>query len=282
MSAPLLVELVCEELPPKALGKLGAAFAQGIRDGLAKRGLLDEPSDALLFATPRRLAMGLRAVRDASEPKALEVKLMPVSVGLDANGKPTAALEKKLAAMGLAGTDPAKFKKRMDGKAETLFLDTTTPPMPLAEALQGALDESIAQLPIPKLMSYQLADGKTTVHFVRPAHALVALHGDKVVPVSALGLQAGRETRGHRFQGASRITLARADDYERALAEEGGVIASFARRRSTIQQQLDAAAKQHAGSLGPAGSYDALLDEVTALVEMPTVYAGAFKSTLNK
>jgi glycyl-tRNA synthetase beta chain len=278
MSAPLLVELVCEELPPKALGKLGAAFAQAIRDGLAKRGLLEEPSDALLFATPRRLAMGLRVVREASEPRALEVKLMPVSVGLDANGKPTPALEKKLAAMGLAGTDPAKFKKRVDGKAETLFLDTTTPPMPLAEALQGALDEAIAQLPIPKLMSYQLADGKTTVHFVRPAHALVALHGDKIVPVKALGLQSGRETRGHRFQGTSRITLAKADDYERALGEEGGVIASFTRRRSAIQQQLDASAKQHGGSLGPAGSYDALLDEVTALVEMPTVYAGAFES----
>ncbi|QJR09353.1 Glycine--tRNA ligase beta subunit [Usitatibacter rugosus] len=278
MSAPLLVELVCEELPPKALARLGAAFAQGIRDGLAKRGLLEEPSDALLFATPRRLAMGLRAVREASEPRALEVKLMPVSVGLDANGKPTPALEKKLQAQGLAGIDPSRFKRRVDGKAETLFVDTTTAPMPLAEALQGALDEAIAQLPIPKLMSYQLADGKTTVHFVRPAHALVALHGDTVVPVRALGLQSGRETRGHRFQGASRITLARADDYERALGEEGGVIASFARRRTAIQQQLDAAAKQHAGSLGPAGSYDALLDEVTALVEMPTVYAGAFET----
>ncbi|QJR13674.1 glycine--tRNA ligase subunit beta [Usitatibacter palustris] len=276
MSAPLLVELICEELPPKALARLGAAFANGLRDGLAKRGLIDPKEEALAFSTPRRLAAGFRQVRAASEPKAIEVKLMPVSIGLDAAGKPTPALLKKLEAAGLAGADPATFKRRVDGKAEALFADATTPAIPLVEALQAALDETLAALPIPKLMSYQLADGTTTVHFVRPARALVALHGENIVPISALGLKAGRETHGHRFLGAARIALKRADDYERALGEEGGVIASFARRRAAIAQQLDAAAKTHAGSLGAAGSYDALLDEVTALVEMPTVYAGTF------
>jgi glycyl-tRNA synthetase beta chain len=147
----------------------------------------------------------------------------------------------------------------------------------LAQALQATLDEALAHLPIPKVMSYQLADGRTTVQFVRPAHGLLALHGTEVVPVSALGLQAGRETRGHRFQGSPRIALARADDYERALAEEGGVIASFARRRATILEQLEGAAAKAGATLGPADDYAALLDEVTALVEMPTVYAGAFE-----
>src|SRR6185436_3948313 len=272
----LVVELLCEELPPKALARLGAAFAAGIRDGLAKRGLVDGPRDALEFATPRRLAVGLRQVRAASEPRALEVKLMPATVGLDAEGKPTPALEKKLAAIGLAGIDPARFKRRMDGKAESLFVDTTTPAVTLAQALQASIEETLAHLPIPKVMSYQLADGKTTVQFVRPAHGLVALHGSDVVPVSVLGLQAGRETRGHRFQGAQRIELARADDYERALAEEGGVIASFARRRAAILEQLEAEAKRHGAGLGPEQDYAPLLDEVTALVERPTVYAGAF------
>jgi glycyl-tRNA synthetase beta chain len=276
-SAPLLVELLCEELPPKALSRLGTAFAHAIRDGLAKRGLVEE-RELLEYATPRRLAVGLGRVRAASEPKGLEVKLMPAAVGLDADGKPTAALEKKLAALGLAGTDPAKFKRRMDGKAEALFVDTTTPAMPLAQALQAALDEALAHLPIPKVMSYQLADGTTTVQFVRPAHALVAVHGSEVVPVRALGLEAGRTTRGHRFQGASRIEIARADDYERALAEEGGVVASFAARKAAILQQLEAAAAGHASTLGPKDGYTALLDEVTALVEKPTVYAGSFEA----
>ena len=160
------------------------------------------------------------------------------SVGRDAEGKPTPALEKKLQALGLAGIDPARFKRRMDGNAESLFVDTTTPAVTLAEALQAVLDEALAHMPIPKVMSYQLADGRTTVQFVRPAHGLIAMHGTEVVPVSALGLQAGRETRGHRFQGAPRIELARADDYERALAEEGGVIASFARRRAATLQEV--------------------------------------------
>jgi glycyl-tRNA synthetase beta chain len=275
--APLVVELLTEELPPKALARLGEAFATGIRDALAKRGLVDEPRDALVFATPRRLAMGLRQVRDASEPKAVEVKLMPVSVGLDAAGQATPALEKKLHGLGLAGLDPARLKRRMDGKAESLFVDSTTPAVTLAQALQAALDETIAHMPIPKLMSYQLADGATTVQFVRPAHGLVALHGIEVVPVSALGLEAGRVTRGHRFQGAERIEVSRADDYERALGEEGGVMASFARRRAAILAQLEAAAGEAGATLGPKDDYAPLLDEVTALVEMPTVYAGSFE-----
>lgn len=276
MSAPLLVELVCEELPPKALARLGAAFASGIRDGLAKRGLIDAGEDALSFATPRRLAAGFRQVREASESKPVDVKLMPASVGLDANGKATPALEKKLQALGLAGTDPARFQRRMDGKSETLFLESTSPPVPLAQALQAAIDETLAAMPIPKVMSYQLADGNTTVRFVRPAHALVALHGDRVVAVTALGLAAGRETHGHRFQGAARISLARADDYEKALAEEGGVVASFAKRRSAILAELESLAKGGGANLGPADGYLALVDEVTALVERPTVYAGTF------
>jgi glycyl-tRNA synthetase beta chain len=278
MSAPLLVELLCEELPPKALARLGAAFAAGVRNGLAKRGLLEEPSDALEFATPRRLAVGLRRVRPASEPKAIEVKLMPVSVGLDASGQPTPALQKKLQAAGLAGMDPARLKRRVDGKAEVLFADSQTPAMPLAQALQESLEEALAALPIPKVMTYQLADGVTTVGFVRPAHGLVALHGADVVPVSALGLQSGRATRGHRFQGAARVELSRADDYERALAEEGGVIASFAGRRADILAQLERQAGLAGATLGPAADYAALLDEVTALVEKPTVYAGTFES----
>ncbi len=274
--ATLLVELVCEELPPRALERLGRSFAEGLFKALGKRDLLTEASAARPFATPRRLAVEVTGVKPASEPREAEVKLMPVAVALDAAGRPTAALAKKLEALGLAGADPATFRRGPDGKSEALFAATRTPAMPLAQALQGALDEAIAALPIPKVMSYQLADGRTTVSFVRPAHGLVALHGAEVVPVRVLGLESGRTTRGHRFQGQRSLTLGAAAEYEAKLEAEGGVVADFVVRREQIRAQLVAKAKELGAGLGDEEGYAALLEEVAALVEMPTVYAGSF------
>lgn len=277
MSETLLVELFCEELPPKALRRLGEAFAQGIQDGLAKRSMLSAESRAQPFATPRRLATAITRVKAASEPRAVEVKLVPAAVGLDASGKATPALTKKLEAAGLAGTDVATLKRRIDGKAEMLFAHATTPAVPLAQALQGALDEALAALPIPKVMSYQLADGITTVQFVRPAHGLVALHGACGVAVRALGLESGRVVHGHRFQGARDIDLNDAEEYEARLLSEGGVVAGFETRRGMILHELQAAAAREHASLGVPSDCSALLDEVTALVEMPTIYVGRFE-----
>ncbi len=218
MSAPLLVELFTEELPPKALKALGERIRRRASStGSPKRELARDGASFRWFATPRRLAVLVADVKDASEPRAIEVKLMPVSVGLDAAGKVTPALAKKLAAIGRADADPATFKKRMDGKSEMLFLDGRTPSVPLEQALQASIEEAIAALPIPKVMSYQLADGRTTVQFVRPAHGLVALHGGDIVAVHALGLDAGRVTHGHRFQGERDIPLANAKEYEEQL-----------------------------------------------------------------
>jgi glycyl-tRNA synthetase beta chain len=273
MSATLLVELLCEELPPKALKRLGEAFAEGLKKGLAKRDLLSPSSGVRAFATPRRLAASITDVKPETQAREIEVKLMPVSVGLDASGIPTPALAKKLEAAGLAGMDPAKLMRRVDGKAEMLFARATTAAMPLAQALQAALDEALAALPIPKVMSYQLADGETTVQFVRPVHAIVALYGREVVPVKALGLEAGNRTQGHRFQGRRDITLGSADDYERALESDGRVIGDFGKRRSRIAAMLAQASAAHTPKFeAPEG----LLDEVTALVEWPAVYAGTF------
>jgi glycyl-tRNA synthetase beta chain len=278
LNATLLVELLTEELPPKALKRLGDAFAEGVLKGLAKREMVDASAPARAFATPRRLAVAIPNVKAQSDARAVEVKLMPVAVALDANGQPTAALRKKLEAAGLAGADPSTLKRKVDGKTEMLFADAETAAVPLAQALQGALEDALAALPIPKVMSYQLEDGATTVQFVRPAHGLVALHGGDVVDVSILGLAAGRETRGHRFQGASKVSIGNADEYESRLAGEGGVIAAFDARRDDIRRQLERQAAKANASLGPAsGAYDALLDEVTALVERPTVYAGEFE-----
>ncbi len=277
MSALLLVELFTEELPPKALRRLGEAFAGALEAGLRKRGFLGGETRVSAFATPRRLAATLSGVRAATEPRTVEVKLMPVSVGLTAEGVATPALLKKLAAAGLEGLSPGALKRRIDGKAETLFADALSPSMPLAQGLQASLEEALAGLPIPKVMSYQLADGRTTVQFVRPAHGLVALHGEAVVPVKALGLEAGRLTHGHRFEGARDILLARAEDYAVRLAQEGGVIAGFDERRAQILEQLRAAAAGEGAGLGPEGDYAPLLDEVTALVELPKVFVGRFE-----
>jgi glycyl-tRNA synthetase beta chain len=273
-TAPLLVELFCEELPPKALARLGEAFGAALARGLAKRELLADATSTHTFATPRRLAARITQVKSESESRPIAVKLMPSAVGLDAEGKPTPALLKKMESVGLAGTDIQSLKRRVEGKAEVLYVDSMTPAMPLAAGLQQALDEAIAALPIPKVMSYQLADGETTVQFVRPAHGLVALHGGDVVPIRALGLEAGRLTHGHRFQGERDIALGHADEYEGRLEDEGAVIADLAARRAAIAAKLREKSAQYTQEYEPP---QALLDEVTALVEWPEVYLGAFE-----
>ncbi|MEO8005339.1 MAG: glycine--tRNA ligase subunit beta [Betaproteobacteria bacterium] len=287
MSANLLVELVTEELPPKALQQLGNAFAAGIVEGLKNNGLLDATSKAKAFATPRRLAVYIHAVLPKASDKPVEQKLMPAAVATKSGGGWSDALRKKLAGMDRekladaavnvkVGTDSLIVKA--DGKADSVFLRTVAIGQTLEQVLSKAIDETLTKLPIPKVMSYQLADGATTVKFVRPAHALVALHGNRVLGVSVLGLEAGRVTSGHRFQGASTISLDRADEYEARLENEGQVIADFDRRRADVAQQISEKAQALNCSLGAEAEYAPLLDEVTALVELPTVYIGEFES----
>ena len=271
----LLVELFVEELPPKALKKLGEAFAQALTDSLKAQGLAGADAVLTPFASPRRLAAHLSAVSAVAADKPVSQKLMPVAVALDASGAPTPALLKKLAALGADASVVPTLRRAPDGKAEALFLEAVQPGVTLAAGLQKALDEALARLPIPKVMQYQLADGWSSVHFVRPAHGLVALHGAEVVPVATLGLQSGRQTRGHRFEAATEtIEIPDADAYEQTLQEQGAVIPSFAARRAEIVRQLAAAAAQE--SLQPIED-EALLDEVTALVERPNVLLCSFE-----
>ncbi len=272
----LLVELFVEELPPKALKKLGEAFSQSMLDGLKAQGLATDHSAVTPFASPRRLAAHISAVRAQADDKAVSHKLMPVSVALNAEGQPTPALLKKLAALGADASVLPQLKRQPDGKSEALFLDSVAKGATLADGLQKALDDAIAKLPIPKVMQYQLADGWTSVNFVRPAHGLVALHGADVVPVSALGLAAGRQTRGHRFEAkVDPVVLQDADHYAHQLQEQGAVIASFAARHAEIVRQLNAAAARQ--GLVPIDDA-ALLDEVTALVERPNVLLCQFEA----
>ncbi|MBV7428799.1 MULTISPECIES: glycine--tRNA ligase subunit beta [unclassified Acidovorax] len=283
----LLVELFVEELPPKALQKLGDAFATVLGDQLKAQGLATAASVVTPFASPRRLAAHVTGVADKAADKAVQQKLMPVAVGLDASGNASPALLKKLQALGADVSDPAAavaaLKRAQDGKAEALFYDSVVPGATLQDGLQKALQEAIAKLPIPKVMSYQLETdcelpGWTSVNFVRPAHGLVALHGSTVVPVKALGLSAGNSTQGHRFEAAvSPVVLQDADSYAATLRQDGAVIASFAERKAEIARQLAAAAAQVGNGARPIED-EALLDEVTALVERPNVVTCSFET----
>ncbi len=272
-SAALLVELLTEELPPKSLPLLGGAFAECIRQGLVARQLTDcHPQALQTFASPRRLGVLVPQVESISPERTFVQKLVPFSVGLDAQGQPTAALRKKLDALELTH-DPERIVREHDGRQDILVYRGVRPGVALAEGLQAALQEAIEHLPIPKVMSYQLADGHTTMQFVRPVHRLLALHGPRIVAVHALGLQAGRETAGHRFHAPGPLRIEQALSYEQQLREQGKVIASFPARRARIVEQLHTAA----GRLGArAVMPDALLDEVAALVEWPVVYESGF------
>ena len=271
----LLVELFVEELPPKALKKLGEVFAQTLAQSLINSGLAASTVTVTPFASPRRLAAHITDVAAVAADKAVAQKLMPASVGLDADGNATPALAKKLAALGADASAVANLRRENDGKADILFYDSMAKGATLAEGLQKALEAALAALPIPKVMTYQLADGWSSVNFVRPAHGLVALHGTDVVPLSILGLTSGRATHGHRFEAAvDPVVFANADEYAAKLATEGAVIASFAERRAEIARQLEVAAAKAGGK--PIDD-DALLDEVTALVERPNVLIGQFE-----
>ncbi|MEX5745005.1 glycine--tRNA ligase subunit beta [Massilia sp. X63] len=275
MNQTLLVEIQTEELPPKALVKLGTAFANGIANGLKARDFLNADNvDSVVtaHATPRRLAVTITNVRATSPDKSIREKVLPVSVALDKDGNPSAPLAKKLAALGFPGLEIGDLERAQDGKAESFFYTYTAAGSALAGALQDVLQDSIAKLPIPKVMSYQRPDG-ATVQFVRPVHLLLALHGEQVLPLSLLGLEAGRHTMGHRFLSHGQpIAIPHADHYAAVLESEGKVLSSAQARKESIRRQL----LEKAGAdqvLMP----ESLLDEVAALVEWPVVYECRFE-----
>ena len=287
-AATLLVELGSEELPPKALRRLADAYAEALAAGLRSRGYLSGSSQVTPCATPRRLAVTITAVLAVAPDTEVRDKLMPAKIAWTADGSATDALRRKLAQLGRAGLadvrrdesagGPDRIVVESDGKADYAYLRSLAKGQPLAHGLQAALDEAIAKLPIPKVMSYPTppsggASGSyfNREKFVRPAHWLVVLHGDAVVPVHALGLDAGRVTGGHRFLGRRDVEIASADAWVDALWNHGKVVAPFDERRRAIEAAL-AKAAQGDRVVAP----DALLDEVTSLVEWPAVYAGTF------
>ena len=265
----LLVELFTEELPPKALKRLGESFADVIRAELARAGLLEDNAVATAWASPRRLAVSIDHVRATAPDRDVTEKIMPVAVALTADGQPSPALRKKLEARGIALDAVAQFERRPDGKHETFFYTYTAAGARLADELPRAVQESVRKLPIPKVMHW----GDSDVTFVRPVHKLVALYGSEIIDCEVLGLFSDRITGGHRFLSEGDITLPDAESYARVLEQEGRVVAGFDDRRERIRAGLDAAARRLNATIA---ADDALLDEVTALVEWPVVLEAGF------
>ncbi|MFM1870386.1 MAG: hypothetical protein RLY99_1130 [Pseudomonadota bacterium] len=274
-TAPLILELFTEELPPKALKKLGQSFSETIEQSLKSQGLLADDSVTTSYATPRRLAVHLSKVLDKAPNRAVKEKLLPVSIALDADGKPTAPLLKKLASLGHPDITIAQLEKQGSDKSETFYLTVDVTGQTLATGLQNAVEQAISKLPIPKVMRYQIAPGTAQVkdvEFVRPAHGLLAVHGTTTISINALGLQSSNTTIGHRFLSKGPITIAHADEYASTLEKDGKVIANYSVRIEKIRDALNQASNGQS-VLMP----DSLLEEVCSLVEWPVIYTCEFE-----
>ena len=256
----LLVELLTEELPPKALATLAASFASSVREELVGAGLAaKDVSFSSTLCTPRRLAVLVATVTEQAPFQDREVQ-----------GPSTKAPEAAVAGFARKqGVAVESLQRAQTPKGEVFVARVKTGGANLKQALPEIVEKAIKKLPIPKVMRW----GEGDAQFVRPVHGLVMLHGEGIIPGQVLGLQAGRRTRGHRFLGKSEIELGGAGQYEAKLRDEGMVVVDFEKRKAEIDRQLQAEAKKQGGGLG---DYQGLLDEVTALVEYPTVYTGGF------
>ena len=273
-SAALLVELFTEELPPKTLKRLGDSFAQSVFQSLNQVHLIGANAKLQSFASPRRLALLIEDVVLQAPDHPVREKLLPTSIAFDERGQASAPLQKKLAALGYANTPISQLEKSGEGKNEALYLNVTAKGADLQNSLQLAFEEAVKQLPIAKMMHYQVhnANGDLQdVEFARPVHRIVAMHGSHVLPIQVFGMTASNATEGHRFMSSGPIAIQSAVDYENTLEREGKVIASFSKRRQLIEAELLKAA-QSDRVLMP----DSLLDEVTALVEFPAIYTCHF------
>ncbi|CAH1202849.1 glycine--tRNA ligase subunit beta [Candidatus Nitrotoga sp. BS] len=266
MKQTLLIELLTEELPPKALERLSTVFANEVFTELHEQKLANEDSICTPFATPRRLAMTITNVESQQADRVIERKGPAVAAGLDAEGQPSKALE---GFMRGAGVTFDELLRNNDGKTEYFVARLEKKGQHLDDYLADVITQALKKLPVPKLMRW----GDSDHQFVRPVHALIMLHGDRIVPGEVLGIQSGRLTSGHRFLHTGEIQVASADSYEETMTN-CKVIASIEKRRTRIDEQLKAKAHALNARINPS---DGLLDEVTALVEWPAIYIGEFE-----
>ena len=262
--ADLLIELGTEELPPKALPNLSRHFDAEVRRRLGEAGV--SFGTCLAYASPRRLALEIHDVPGHTAPQQVERRGPAVSAAFDKQGNPSPA------ALGFAkscGVEFEALERLVTDKGEWLVFRHEAPGRALGTLLPDILEASLAALPIPKRMRW----GATNHEFVRPVHWLVLLHGQEVLPARLFDIDSGRVSRGHRFMGRQELAITDARAYARTLEDEGKVIADFATRREKVRAAVENAA---ANAGGRPLIDDALLDEVTALVEWPCAITGSF------
>ncbi len=255
MTTDCLIELGTEELPPKALSKLSRAFVDLVNEGLAEYDL--QAASSAGFATPRRLAILLTDVPLQQPEQQVEKRGPAVKAAFDAEGQPTKA------ALGFAascGVDIAELEQRATDKGAWLYFSRTESGKSLSDVLPQVVSKALSQLPIPKRMRW----GDNSFEFVRPVKWLVMMLNETVLDAEIFGLQAGKQTRGHRFHAARWIDIDHPRNYETILLQQGIVIANIEHRKQSIRQMVEEAAQ---GLGGVAHIEDDLLDEVTALVE---------------
>tara|TARA_B110000014_G_scaffold262991_1_gene258399 strand:- start:67 stop:2157 length:2091 start_codon:yes stop_codon:yes gene_type:complete len=272
----LLIEFMTEELPPSSLKNLGEKFGQLIKEGLQDKGLIKD-SDMVFFATPRRLGVKILNVAEKSENQKKLIKLMPAKIGFDENGKITKPLSKKLQSINETDQAISRVKIKDEKGQEILFIEKNIPGINLEDILSEIINYCISQLPIKKMMSYQLEDGWTSVNFVRPIKNLLILHGEKILKISALGFEANNKSFGHRFESKEKVlTIDHADNYEKILLTTGRVIVNYNERKEKIYSDIILATKKFKKELHVVDDDD-LLNEVTSLVEMPNILIGSFE-----
>lgn len=263
---PLLVEIGTEELPPKALDELSAAFVRGFCEGLAKRGIAVDAAGAKVYNSPRRLAAIVPDVATMQPAQKSEVLGPYLNIGLDATGAPTPALRGFAAKSGIAVED---LQRTSDAKGERFVARSEKPGQPTAALMQDIIAEALKALPIPKPMRW----GNHDFAFVRPVHWLVILHGEQIVDAEIFGIKSGRESRGHRFMHPQAVAIASPDVYVDTL-RAANVLADPAERRARVASEVARAAQATGGKPRLA---DALRDEISNLVEWPSAVACAFE-----
>lgn len=260
----LLIEIGCEELPPKALLPLSEAFRDEFAARLSGAGLVHEGIEA--FATPRRLALIVRGLPTQQADRVSEKIGPALQAAFNADGTPTKAAE------GFArscGVTVAELQQKVDGKLTKLAYSSVQKGDATASLVPDMVKAALAALPIPKRMRW----GSSRDEFVRPVHWVVLLFGTATINATIMGVQSGAATRGHRFHHPDSIQLTSPDDYAKVLREQGKVIASFAERRAEVRKQVEAEGLKYKAR---AVIEEALLDEVTALVEWPVALTGRF------
>ena len=264
MNSDCLIEIGTEELPPKALQSLSQSFAGQVTQALTELDLA--PASVEVFATPRRLAMLLRDTPKQQAEQTVEKRGPALSAAFDADGNPSRAA---LGFAGSCGVEIDQLERRETDKGSWLYYCATRAGHSLDELLPQLVSKALAGLPIPKRMRW----GSRSEEFVRPVKWLTMLIGNKVVDAEIFGLRASNLSYGHRFHAAGSLQITTAGEYEQILLAQGLVIASFEKRRDTIRNLVE----QTAARLnGKAHIENALLDEVTALVEYPVLVCGQF------